>query len=181
MKSKLILGIFSLLLVFAATSWGATKPGQCMPYQKNQPMRDPGDAWPWGAELPFPWRGIQGTWETEIDGCVSYFSFKPKTAGGVKQLKVVQYDPVTCQTVAEGIGFEDNRVVRAILNDKRGKTFRVTIHVFNPADLREEDSNMKFAAKTVTVMNMGPLGASDEERTNHALEKVSTDPRAICQ
>lgn len=179
MKTKMMLALLSLVLVVGSTSWGASAY-QCLPYNKNEPLRDPGDAWPWGAELPFPWKGITGTWETDLDGCVSYFSFKPRTANGVKQLKVIQYDPMTCRVISEGVGFESNRVVKAVMNDKRGKTFRLTIHVFSPSDLHE-GRDFKFAAKNVTVMSMGSLSSNQENRTSHELEKVSTDPKAICE
>lgn len=180
MKTRMILALVALVLGIGSTSWGASTAGQCLPYNKSEPLRDPGDAFPWGSELPFPWRGIQGTWQTNIGGCVSYFSFKPKTAAGVKQLKVTQYDPITCQIVSEGVGFESDRVVKAVMNDKRGKTFRLTIHVFSPADVRD-GNGLKYAYRNVTVMNMGPLGATEDERTSHELEKLSTDPKEICE
>lgn len=179
MKKVILLVVLALSTLLTSQSF-ASFAGACTPYSGTVIQRDPGDAFPWGNELPFPWRGIQGTWQTSIDGCAAYFSFKPvKTTSGVNQLQVIQYNPNTCAVVARGVGFEGTRVVSAVLTDNRRHDFNVTVHVFNRADLRSGNMIAFAAAKTVTVMNISPLGSA-EDLTSHELEKISTDPKGIC-
>jgi len=147
--------------------------------------RDPGDAFPWGAEMPFPWKGIQGTWMANINGQTNYFSFQVvKYNDGVNQLQVKQFTG-NCEFESHGAGYEQNRVVRAMMVGEYG-AFNLTVHVFRHADLKQTDEQGKLmdrTGRTVTVMKISPMSNTTEkgaERRTYQLIKMSKDPCGIC-
>ncbi len=143
---------------------------------------DPGDAWPWGAEMPFPWKGIQGTWLVYLDGQPTLYAFRTvQSKNGTNQLDVTQYDAHTCQVLAQGAGFEEERVVRGLILTNK-TTQNITIHVFSEAALKynkyDEGKARAKAVKTYTVMNITNFGA--EESETFELKKVHNSPTGIC-
>lgn len=149
-------------------------------------LRDPGDAFPWGFELPFPWRGIQGIWMTEMGGKPVYFSFKTVKAGSFgNQLRIIEYNPVNCNIIARGGGFEEDRVVTAIMNGVDG-TFTMTVHVFRESDMslarqmRPVSKMENPNDKTVTVLKMNSSDGVSPE-VAYELAKVSTDINSVCR
>ena len=144
--------------------------------------RDPGDAWPWGSEMPFPWNGIKGTWVAQGEGASTYFTFKKvRMPDGGNQLQVKQYETSTCKLLASGVGYEEDRVVKAVLLT-RSVAFELTVHVFRQSDLISADSHFVQKAestKTVTVMSMASL-ADANQRLTIELQKVDADPFGIC-
>lgn len=175
MRKFLALALSSLMLVLAFEA-----------IAKIEIRRDPGDAWPWGAEVPFPWKGIQGVWKTEIDGKTVYFSFRTlRAVNSVKQLQIAEYLSSSCELIAHGAGYEeDDRVVNALMIDRRsGQTFDMSVHVFRQADLKGT-KNPQYTevpgAKTVTVMNIGPTGRH-REWESYQLHKVASNPAAVCR
>lgn len=111
---------------------------------------------------------------------MALISFKTtRTVSGVNQLQVIQYDPTSCQIIAKGVGFEDTRVVRAVMRDQKQQTFNLTVHVFNRSDVR--NGNMiAFAAKRVTVMNISTLD-NPSIRSSYELEKMSSEANGVCK
>ncbi len=162
---KFITGVVALLLAVV-----------CQAAPKT--LRDPGDAWPWGAELPFPWKGIQGTWMAKVDGYINYFKFVTiRSENGFNQLQVTQYD-ANCETIANGAGYEQERVVKAMMTGIYG-TFNLTVHVFRQSDLRESKAPGYVQvprARTVTVLNLIPLGTGLATKNTFQLERVDQDP-----
>jgi hypothetical protein len=146
---------------------------------------DPGDHWPWGAEMPFPWKGIQGTWAVYLDGQLTYFAFRTIHSNkGANQLDMIQYDS-RCQIIAYGGGFEDeDRIVRGLFLAKKGAQ-DITIHVFSESALKNanketpRDRDKEKAEKTYTVMNIGALGSEDVATLQ--LHKVHTSPYGVCR
>ncbi|PIS10882.1 MAG: hypothetical protein COT73_06950 [Bdellovibrio sp. CG10_big_fil_rev_8_21_14_0_10_47_8] len=147
----------------------------------GQTFRDPGDTWPWGYEMPFPWKGIQGTWETEIQGRTVYLSFQTvRSTGSKNQLGIVQYDAKTCEVLARGRGFEDNKVVTAALVGRAGY-LNMTVHVFGSEDLKANDGvYTDDGSKTVTVMKLSPWGLPDRFES-YQLYKLTSNPEAVCE
>jgi hypothetical protein len=141
---------------------------------------DPGDTWPWGAEIPFPWKGIQGTWSVHIGDHLIYFSFRTvQSSNGSNQLEVIEYQGGSCQVLAHGGGFEEERVVRGmILDGKNAKN--ITIHVFSESALKYgRDEALSFRkSKTYTVLNIS--GLNDENTEVYELHKVHNNPTGIC-
>lgn len=88
--------------------------------------------WPWGMEMPFPWSFVQGVWLVEQSGFKAYFAFRiVKSKEGLRQLEVRQVDPQNCLLLAQGVGFEANRIVRAQMTARNGVSYRVTLRSFN--------------------------------------------------
>ena len=146
--------------------------------------RDPGDAWPWGSEMPFPWRGIKGTWLAKAPGVSTYFTFKKvMVADGINQLQVKQFDAKSCRLLSNGVGYEEDRVVKAVLMS-RNNAFELTVHVFRTADLKNMVGRRLIEramdSKTATVMSMTSLSNLDEQMTVE-LEKIDVDPAGICK
>lgn len=99
-----------------------------------EPTKDDFVPWPWGLEMPFPWSFVQGVWNAQKGEFKSYFSFRvvqPAQHGFLRKLEVRQIDPLTCEVLAEGVGFETDRVVRAQMTTVEGLSFRVTLRAFH--------------------------------------------------
>lgn len=147
-----------------------------------QVLAGPGDHFPWGSELPFPWKDIQGTWVTQINGVDAYVTFKAvRTDACYRQLKITILDPATCKVLAVGGGYEEDRVVKGILTgDNRAS--KVTVHVFREADMGPDFKHKSVISDvTVTIMSFTPISSSSSEKVAYELSKVSDDPRIICQ
>lgn len=176
--------VFVLSMGFSA--WGAGEV--CLPLEEGQTTiaRDPGDAWPWGFEVPFPWKGIQGTWAAELDGCLTYYTFKVvKNNSKENVLQIKQFDPDDCKLISRGAGYEDSRVVTAGMTGRKTGPYNFTVHVFKASDLKliddgDSQRTRKLAAtpKNVTVMTVSPIGS--KERKSHQLFKIDSDPEAFC-
>lgn len=181
MKKVFLLVVLALSTLISLQSFAATAGNCSSHYSGISTLRDPGDTFPWGCEVPFPWRRIQGTWQTQIDGVKAYFSFRTiKTSPEGNQLQIIQYNPITCVVESKGVGFEDIRVVSAIMTDNSRQSLSVTVHVFNRADLKNSTvSTLKNIQDTVTVMNISPLGSTDGVNS-YELEKISSDPNDFC-
>lgn len=126
---KVILG-FAVAAALMAHAVADAKVG---PRDARPAGTDPVIPWPWGAEMPFPWTFVQGVWLAEQDGAKSYFIFrvvKPKS-GGLSQLEVQEIDPVTCNVVATGVGYEQSRVVRAQMSMVKGGNYRLALRSFS--------------------------------------------------
>ena len=168
---KLLIG-FAILLATAVSHASSTE------------LRGPGDAWPWGLEVPFPWRGIQGSWNAKIGDSNYYFRFvSVHSNNGINQLQVTQYSGLNCGVVANGIGYEQNRVVKAVMVGEGG-SFNMTVHVFRQADLKDLKVPPNFVeiqgAKTVTVMNISSM-KGPVVRETYQLTKMEADIAAFCE
>ena len=91
-------------------------------------------------------------------------------------------DITECILVAEGVGYEQDRVVRAQLMGKKGPQ-ELKIHVFNQEDLRATGTDQDFIYGTnrnVVVMTLAPLGRSKSKKA-HQLYKLSPDVTKACE
>jgi hypothetical protein len=173
--------ILCLFTVFATAIANASfpSPKSCNAIGKSELLRGGGDVWPWGEEMPFPWKGIQGVWMAEIDGCSSYFTFTTlKMDSGINQLRVKQFDMETCKLISRGVGYEQDRYVKAVLTGRRG-TFDITVHVFRNTPSKSSPRQDYFESKTATVLSLGDFSENNEPKS-YQLYKVATDPESIC-
>lgn len=144
----------------------------------------PGDNWPWGAEMPFPWRGSQGTWSFTSNGQLTYITFKTiKNDSGSNQLQMVIYQGVNCAVVADGGGFEEeDHVVRGVLRSPKGNVRLMTLHVFSDSTMKEiygDDWQPQFKrSSSYTVLNVSSYDATHVE--SYQLQKVHSSPYGIC-
>jgi hypothetical protein len=144
----------------------------------------PGDNWPWGSEMPFPWRGIQGTWSFYSEGSLVYMSFKVvKNRSGTNQLEMTLYQSDTCKVIAEGGGFEDyDHVVRGVLRSPKGAVRLMTIHAFSDNTMKEiygqDWEPQGKRSRSYTVLNVSSYDVVEVE--TFQLQKVSTSPTGMC-
>ncbi len=159
---KFILGLVALFLSFSLNV--SAGPG--------------GDAFPWGSEMPFPWKGIQGTWMTEIDGSEALVTFKVKrTQEGSRQLEIAIIDAKSCKVVASGLGFESGKLVVAMVSGG-GRSSRVTVHAFRESDLRAAEGRREYKTNSmVAVMSVSPVIKG--EKTGYELVKVSNEAKVV--
>jgi hypothetical protein len=95
----------------------------------------PGDYYPWGKEIPFPWSSIQGVYHGVDKSGDTYYFFKVRTQNGNQRtLDIYQIDK-SCRWITRGVGFEYNRVVRAVVTNQTGKSFEVTVQAFRVQDV----------------------------------------------
>lgn len=145
--------------------------------------------WPFGLEQPFPWRRIDGVWFAEMNGCRHYFVFKTTTNGrNVRRLKINQVDSVSCKSVAEGLGVqeEDNEnVVSASMVSANGPIF-LSVHVFKESDIRNirsktEQKQTATGAKNVTILSVQNLTDPERVVSNYRIYKVANELGDVCQ
>lgn len=138
----------------------------------------PGDHFPWGSELPFPWKGIQGTWSTQVGENEALVTFKVvRSDEGSRQLRITIIDAESCKLVAVGAGYEDGKVVKAIVSGG-GRASRVTVHAFRESDLRAENKREYKSNSVIAVMSITPM--VNGEKVGYELVKVSNDPKGTC-
>ena len=139
-----------------------------------------GDSFPWGSELPFPWKGIQGNWIINIEGVDAYVIFKVLRSEslGSRQLRISIIDRETCRVIAVGAGYEDGRIIKAILTSG-SRASQVTVHVFRESDLKNQSRQSYKAYSQVTIMSVVSLTGS-QEKMAYELTKVGNDLRPTC-
>lgn len=119
--------------------------------------------WPWGSEMPFPWTIVQGVWFAKQNEFQSYYTFRiVKQKSGLNQVEVKQVDPVTCEVIATGVGFEENRVMRAQMSVRGGGgAYRLFLRAFST---KRVPPGVKIDAKPVNdqyvVLSVIPFDAS---------------------
>jgi hypothetical protein len=181
MRLKLILAAVMVTLTCQLSFAG--EGGMCLPTGQGQNQTQGHETWPWGMEVPFPWRGIQGLWMANINGCSTYFTFKiVKNVVDEKILQIHEINPVTCTLIAKGAGYEDDRVVMAVMNGKNG-AYNMEVHSFRESDVAEANERgytSSMSNKVVTMMTVSSVRASDQKGT-YQLYKVSSNPDSACK
>jgi len=175
----LILGLFSFN-VFAQNYCGGNIKG------------GDGKPWPWDYETKYPLKSMQGVWQTVTGDCKNQFIFKITDSLSGKIVRILQYDPIACKAVGVGSGFLNDKIVVAQMNQK-GVTYKMTIHVFNQADIESEVKMSSYIpeegydllargmqSKYVIVISLYPVGRW-EQRTTYQIVKVDTSTNMICQ
>ncbi len=114
--------------------------------------------WPWGYEQPFPWTDIQGIWQVTDGDFFSYFAMKVVRikSTGERQLLVRQIDARTCDTIAKGVGYEMDRVVRAQMTTLQGGAYRLALHAFSTQDSPRPIAG-RIATSQVMVLSVTEL------------------------
>lgn len=111
--------------------------------------------WPWGAEMPFPWSFVQGTWIAEKGEFRSYYSFRVvKDSEESRQLEVTQVDPINCTIMAHGVAIETENTVRAQMsNTATGAVYRLSLRSFHekslPTLVGQKPINNQFVVMSV--------------------------------
>lgn len=176
--------LFSGSLVLAQASEATMSCDSDMGYE----ILGPPDVFPWGSEVPFPWRGIQGTWVAQSADCSErlFFTFKSVNSSNSERLLLVSvfsYNGFSCQKLGQGPGYEHNKVVISVVNGPNLKPTEVKVHVFRGSDLRKSEKDLTSAGNTrnVTVLTMAPVRSGNVETDKvFWLRKVSTKADNNC-
>lgn len=179
-----------LFIAFVSQSWAATNNNMCV---NPDPEIKGGDSipWPWGSEIGFPWTRIQGVWGPTNQECGSFFSFtkSPALRDGTRFVRIVQYDPASCVKIAEGTGYEYERVIYASMAAGR-QSYDLTIRAFDSSILQTKTRAPGYdfdltqgyiAAKpsSVVVVSLYPK-KNWELNASYRLEKIQSTPNLIC-
>ncbi|WP_413585676.1 hypothetical protein [Bdellovibrio sp. HCB274] len=166
--------LLAALLIFSSVGHAnpSQEEGGIIPTGDNRPI-----PWPWSAAQPFPWDDIQGLWRVEQDDYVSYFAFKvvkEKTSGG-RQLMVRQIDGETRRVLAEGVGFEREKIILAQMTSCGGSTYRLKLTSFNLENSPQPPGLGNLYKNSVMVLSLGSLEARTTSEMIHLqLSKVSS-------
>jgi hypothetical protein len=131
MKSILVATIFFVL------SLNALADGRQLPRSGSSGpgILGPGDYYPWGKEIPFPWTSIEGVYHGKDKSGDTFYFFKIRTQSkNQRTLDIYQIDK-SCRWITRGVGFEYNRIVRAVVSNTLGKSFEVTVQAFRAKDV----------------------------------------------
>lgn len=129
------------------------------------------DPWPFGSAMPFPWANIQGLWEGTSESSKVLYSFKVVGAGVAnRQLRVLQLDPETLEVMAEGVGFEDQKVVKAFMIADNGVQYVLTVRKVRERKKRPAGVKVVLTIATDTLN-------SDLPSYTYVLEKISDFPQ----
>lgn len=183
--------VISILLLMLTTSWAHGQYNYVRPMcYASATAKDDVRPWPWGSEIPFPWRGIEGTWVAEAGECFRFYAFEilKNEADGERILNVRHFDPNTCHTYSTGIGYQQGKIVKAVMNGDEG-AYELKVHVFKEADVKAREAKEKgnctastvqpLASKNVTVMTTNPMG-KPRKRLSYRLLKYDDNPYALC-
>ena len=125
--------------------------------------------WPWGSELVFPWRDIEGVWQakTEGPGVPTYFSFRViREFCGERVIIVKQLAADKKKVLAVGIGTETNRVVKGEIYASEEK-LEITVRAY------KGDSNQGRVMVMTLADSLNRLAGVFEYVF---LEKISNQP-----
>jgi hypothetical protein len=135
--------------------------------------------WPWGKEVVFPWLSIQGVWVPSEGDCSSLFIFRTKNSQTENRvIHIMQYDPSTCEKLAWGAGVETEKVVRASMVTKDGKSFDLTVRAFDENSISGM-LTLTPMKRNVVLMSMYPKG-NWERRLSYQMQKVTDVPVMLC-
>ena len=144
--------------------------------------------WPMSVIRPFPWDDVQGVWKVE-DGNTGetwYFALKrlKMTPSCQRPLQVRQIDGETCKVIATGVGFDRNKVIRAQMTNRDGKTFRLAFTAFAEEDAPMVPTEGKIHLDSVVVLSIASVESPLRSEVRHMqIVKVSNtlDIRACTQ
>ncbi|MBX3016246.1 MAG: hypothetical protein KF767_00030 [Bdellovibrionaceae bacterium] len=176
--TKIMIPVMMLIAtsVFATSAFAATA-NSCR-YDSTISGGDD-NPWPWGREILFPWLSIQGVWAPTDGTCNSLFVFRTKNSQTENRVvHIMQYDPNTCEKLAWGAGVETDRVVRAAMVTKEGKSFDLTVRAFDENSVTSVATHSPFN-RNVVVLSMYPKG-NWERRMSYQMAKVTDVPVMLC-
>lgn len=117
------------------------------------PKVGPGDFFPWGKEVPFPWSKIQGIYRGYEKTGETFYFFNVRVQNENQRILEIWQIDSKCRWTARGAGFEYNKVVRAVVANQAGKSFELTVQAFNAKDIYPSTKS-----GIVTVMSKNIVG-----------------------
>ena len=182
-ESALVLSLFVLFTFFGFSSKASYNLNQpvCSASDRLQPRGGP-VIWPWGSEVPMNMNVLQGLWMMADTGCSDMYAVRIlKEDPRESVISIVEYDPVSCRTIAAGKGYLQGRVIRAVLAGG-GKSYGLSIHAFRPTDLRALGAGRLISDNsTVYVLRRYEIGNSGRPQTLVSkISKLDKNPTISC-
>ncbi len=164
--------LVTLFCCLQTGAYGNSPYGKPSAIALDAPILEGEVPWPWGSELPFPWESIAGTWSAENEKFYTWFSFEvyPSQNGANPLIRVRQVDPLTRTEVASGIGFEDNKIVKAYMVGKDSRYF-ISVRAY-----RTDTDHGPALTNSVTVLSISSAGTSGDFMYHLVLSKLSDKP-----
>ncbi len=150
--------IFAFIVAFAVSSHT---------YASELPEKGGEVPFPWGSELPFPWQDIEGTWLAKNKDYYTWYTFKVvhQHNSGEAQIIATQMDPEAHQIVAQGAGFESDRIV-SVLMQGFGVSYFMSIRAYL-------DKSMN---RSVKVLSISSINNEEDWLFHFVLTKISENP-----
>lgn len=129
---------------------------------------------PWGQEIPFPWKQIEGAWSVEKGQQPQmHFTVLYEHDDGVRVVQVTLYDEQG-QIYAKGSGALGNseKTLRAIMSNLSGDTFLLFVRAF--AEIKE-----CMNGRIAVVVTERQMEQRKHSHDNHYIIYKPTDP-SIC-
>ncbi|MFZ4404444.1 MAG: hypothetical protein ACOYOK_10115 [Pseudobdellovibrionaceae bacterium] len=172
------------VLVSATTCWGSlalavcADPGQDTMSSSDilRPKGDPGDdliPWPWSLTQPFPWTSVHGMWRTNSRDFDYLYSLKVvnEKSTGERYVRVQQIDVTTCEVVAEGVGYQNRKVLRGVMNGRAGN-YRFALRAFRIKDSPAPPVG-RIVGDYVMVMSLIALDSTVTKTVHVQIGKIS--------
>ncbi|MDZ4660287.1 MAG: hypothetical protein SGJ18_01575 [Pseudomonadota bacterium] len=126
---------------------------------------------PWGTEVPFPWKQIEGTWIYEKVQNKFEFHVIAVYEDGTRVVQVTELDHDN-QILARGLGVAgpDRRIVRAAMQSEEG-SYLLLIRAF------KDDKECVYGRKlmvVVTIRSMDPKSQTKDR--NFVINKQAEEP-----
>ncbi len=116
--------------------------------------------YPWGTELPFPWRNVQGMWMANIGNTQTYYIFEVVGHYSTdKQLMIKQYDAKTCGIISIGVGVEsENKTIWAHMKPVfLPKAYRLGLRSFSADVLPKHLPNINGRVMVMSISYLESL------------------------
>lgn len=124
---------------------------------------------PWGKEVSFPWKEIEGTWNYEkLNGKFEFIVVSDEESGN-KVVRVSEYD-YDNHLKAQGVGIadEDMKIVRAVMQSGDG----AYLLLIRAAVVKAEECSTGKLMVVITVRSMNP---SSQTRDRHYVINKETN------
>jgi hypothetical protein len=143
------------------------------------------DPFPFGKEIKFPWKMLPGTWSVEDSSTDNVFNFKVSTnSKGDKEVQIMLVNPNYCYVIAQGKGVLNGKYISAQMVSN-GKTFNLTVHAFNSADVTGTNINTNLRSsgtsdKVVMALTIYKVGDM-EHRSSYEITKIGALTDSVCR
>ncbi len=167
---QIFIPFIRLVLIALVILSAVASNANCLRTEEEREIKGGGGIiWPLDESLVFPWKNLQGVWQTiNTDRCDTNFIFQVKNNSEGKFLVTVyQIDPYQCRPIATGSGVTDDRVLTALMKEKGGVVYNLSVRVF------------KTSGKNVVVMTTAP-STHPELNRSFVIKKVSAKPELMC-
>lgn len=168
--------IFTIMLA-ASLSWANIAKSKS---PENLDLLGGVDYWPWGKEIDLPWEAMTGIWVAEqSNGSKYYYSIKSMETdmGHSRIMRIMQFDPLTCETLGAGMGFQTGRIVQGRFFGPSGDSvFR--IHVFRERDVIKNSSPLN--TRPMIVISFSQIENSLQKQWQQIV-KLHSNPSIHCR